>query len=172
MIEIDAEWENLDEAFSTLEAECTDIVRGITVEVFWNTLKMSPQYFGRFASSWTYRIGSPEFRSSTDFDYESEDQGYAEIFRKGSVPAIESALKYNKGRDANFKLGDTVYISNGVNHGEGSYAQGIEDGSIYLRPVNMPGRPLGRAIDIASSWYGNEVHESHVGPLKRIMRLY
>ncbi len=56
-----ANWENLDAAFAELEAECADIVRGMTVEIFLHTLQYSPQYFGRYASSWTYKIGSPEF---------------------------------------------------------------------------------------------------------------
>ena len=64
-----ANWENLDAAFAELEAECADIVRGMTVEIFLHTLQYSPQYFGRYASSWTYKIGSPEFWTNPEFDY-------------------------------------------------------------------------------------------------------
>ena len=46
-------WTGLDQAFAELEAEVTEVIRGITVEIFKHTLEMSPQYFGRYVSSWT-----------------------------------------------------------------------------------------------------------------------
>lgn len=171
MVEVSADWEGLDEAFAALEAELTDVVRGLTVEVFWHTLKMSPQFYGRYASSWTYQIGTPDFHNNTTFATETRE-GFSVIRQKGDSGPIGAALSYSRGRDSAFKLGDTVYISNGVDHGEGPYAAGIEDGSIKLRSVNRPGMPLRRAIDMAGSWYGNEMKPTHVEPLKRVMRLY
>ena len=164
----DSSWENLDAAFAELEAECANVVRGMTVEIFLHTLEYSPQFFGRYASSWSYKIGSPEFWSNPEFDYEAEDQGYAMIYKKGDTPALESAVRHNVGRDSSFKLGDTVYISNGVDHGQGSYAQSIEDGGIALRAVNQPGRPLGRAIDRAATWFANDVNVKHAAELKAL----
>ena len=166
-----ASWEGLDEAFAELEAECANVIRGMTVEIFLHTLQYSPQYFGRYASSWTYKIGSPEFWTNPEFDYVAEDQGYAPIYRKGDYPALASAVKHNLGRDSGFRLGDTVYISNGVDHGEGSYAGLIEDGQIKLRAVNQPGRPLGRALDRAATWFANDVNPKHAANLKA-MRIY
>jgi len=171
MFNVTADWEGLDEAFAELESECADIVRGLTVEVFWNTLKMSPQYYGRYASSWTYQVGSPDFHSNPTFNTETRE-GFSVVKQKGDTAAISAALSYSSGRDKAFKLGDTVYIANGADHGEGPYAADIEDGTIQLRHVNRPGRPLGRAIDIAESWYGNDMKPTHVGPLTQIMRLY
>jgi len=169
---LDAKWENLDEAFAELEKECTEVVRGITVEIFLHTLQMSPQYFGRYASSWTYKVGSPELGwTNPEFVYYEEDQGYAPVYRKGDYPALASAIKHNAGRDSVFKLGDTVFISNSVDHGQGPYAAAIEDGTINLRAVNQPGRPLGRAIDRAGTWFAHDVNPKHAASLKA-MRIY
>lgn len=164
-------WIGLDEAFAELEQECTEIVRGITVEIFNHTLHMSPQYFGRYVSSWTYKVGSPDFWTNPEFNYFIEDTGGIPIGRKGDPEAIFSAVLHNAGREREFKLGDTVYISNGVDHGEGPYAEAIEDGTISLRDVNQPGRPLGRSIDRAGVWYATSVNPARV-PALRAMRIY
>ena len=171
MLEISTEWEGLDAAFKDLVNECSDVVRGLTVEIFQHTLQMSPQSFGRYVSSWTYKVGSPDFYSNQTFVYEAEDQGYAEIKRKGDPEAIFAAMAHNKGRDKAFKLGDTVYFANGVDHGEGPYAQGIEDGTIKLRMVNLPGRPVTRAIDRAAAWFANDMNPSHAAKYKAL-RMY
>lgn len=165
-ISVTAEWDNLDAAFAELEAECADTVRGMSVELFQTILNWSPQYFGRYVSSWTFRIGSPEFRTDDTFNYVAEDQGFAPVRRKGDSEAINVAKAYNIGRDKGFKLGNTIYISNGVDHGEGPYAAGIEDGSIRLRPVNLPGAPATRALDRVQAWYGNDVGAAHAAKLK------
>lgn len=162
----DVEWDNLDQVMAELEAEITDIVRGFTVEIYYHTLKMSPQYFGRYVSNWTYQIGSPDSWLNQEFDYEDEDSGYATIHKKGDWPAIESAVNHSKGRDSRFKLGDTVFISNNAGH-----ANDIETGRINLRVVNQPGRPLTRAIDRATTWYGNDMKAKHALEL-RAMRIY
>lgn len=159
-------WEGLDAAFAELEAEVTDIVRGMTVEIFNHTLEMSPQYFGRYVSSWTYQVGKPEFWSNPEFDYVIDDTGSIPIQRKGDPEAINSAKSHNAGRDRDFKLGSTVYIANGVDHGEGPYAGLIEDGGITLRAVNQPGRPLGRSIDRAATWYAHDVNPKRVAQIK------
>lgn len=171
MIEIDASWDNLDDAFKGLIDECSEVVRGLTVEIFQHTLQMSPQYFGRYVSSWTYRVGSPEFHTNDAFNYDEESQGVVEIKRKGDPEAIFAAMAYNKGRDKAFKLGDTVYFANGVDHGEGPYAQDIEDGAIKLRMVNLPGRPVTRAIDRAAAWFANDMNPNHAAKY-RALRMY
>lgn len=163
---------SIDAAFDALEAECADIIRGMTVEIFLHTLQMSPQYFGRYASSWTYQVGKPELGwTNPEFVYEGEDQGYAMLHRKGDYPALASAIQHNTGRDNAFRLGETVYISNSADHGEGPYAQGIENGTVKLRSVNQPGRPLGRAIDRAATWFATSVNPKHAAELKAL-RLY
>ena len=166
-----ANWENLDAAFAELEAECTDIVRGMTVEIFLHTLQYSPQAYGRFVSSWTYEIGRPKYWTNPQFDIDMEDSGQVALSRKGDPEAIFSAMLHNSGKDSGFRLGDTVYISNGVDHGQGSYAGLIEEGQINLRAVNMPGRPLGRAIDRAATWFANDVNPKHAANLKAL-RIY
>ena len=163
---VTAEWDNLDAAFAELEAECADVVRGMSVDIFNTILDWSPQYFGRYVSSWTYSIGAPVFRTDDTYNYVEEDQGFAEIRRKGDSEPIATAKAFNRGRDKAFKLGDTIYIANGADHGEGPYAAGIEDGSIRLRPVNLPGAPATRALDRAGAWYANDVNKTHAAKLK------
>ena len=92
-----ANWENLDAAFAELEAECANVIRGMTVEIFLHTLQYSPQYFGRYASSWTYKIGSPEFWTNPEFDYVAEDSGQVAPSRKGDPEAIFSAMIHSSG---------------------------------------------------------------------------
>ena len=166
-----ANWEGLDAAFAELEAECANVIRGMTVEIFQHTLQYSPQAYGRFVSSWTYNVGSADYWSNPEFDINMEDSGQVALFSKGDPEAIFSAVRHNAGRDTGFKLGDTVYIANGVDHGQGGYAAKIEDGQIALRSVNQPGRPLGRAIDRASSWFANDVNPTHAAKLKAL-RIY
>lgn len=156
-------WVDLDKAFAELEAECTDIVRGLTVRVFNGTLSKTPQYLGRMAASWTYSIGAPEFIDRSDLvDAVGGTGVHTELgyYRKGVVPlrrgdpvAIAVANAANAGRDQAFKLGDMVYLSNGVNHGEGAYSQDIEDGNIILRAENRPGAPVSRTLDWVGAYY-------------------
>jgi len=159
-------WIGLDEAFAELEQECTEIVRGITVEIFNHTLHMSPQYFGRYVSSWTYKVGSPDLWMNPTFDFFIEDTGGERIKRKGDREAIDAAVQHNAGRELEFKLGSTVYISNGSDHGEGPYAALIEEEPDWLRDVNKPGRPLGRSIDRAGTWYAHTVNPARVPALR------
>ena len=163
---VSAEWDNLDAAFAELEAECTDVVRGMSVDIFNTILDWSPQYFGRYVSSWAYSIGNPVYYTNLTYIAEPEDQGYMTIYRKGDTDAINTAKAFNAGKDKAFKLGDTIYIANGVDHGEGPYAAGVEDGSIRLRPVNLPGAPATRALDRAGVWYANDVNKMHAAKLK------
>lgn len=163
-------WIDLDKAFAELEAECAEIVRGITVEIFRHTLEMSPQYFGRYVSSWTYRVGKPELWTNPEFDFVLEDAGGERIRRKGDTEAINAAKQHNAGREMEFKLGATVFISNGVDHGEGPYADLIEQEPDWLRDVNKPGRPLGRSIDRAGLWYAHTVNPKRA-PALRALRI-
>lgn len=155
-------WENLDEAFAELEAECANVIRGMTVEIFHYVLQQSPQSRGRYVSSWQYSLNRPVFWTNPEFA-----DNLPETYMKGNQPAIESALQANAGDDTPYKLGDTVYISNGAEGLEGEYGYLIEDGLINLRAENRGGiRPLGRAIDRAASWFANDVRPAHAAKLK------
>ena len=62
-----ANWEGLDEAFAELEAECANVIRGMTVEIFKYTLQQSPQSKGVFVSSWQYSLNRPIYWSNPEF---------------------------------------------------------------------------------------------------------
>jgi hypothetical protein len=163
-------WTGLDQAFAELEAEVTEIVRGITVEIFNHTLHMSPQRFGKYVSSWTYDVGAPRPWSNPQFDYITEDKGEVALKRKGDREAIDAAVAHNAGHEMQYKLGDVVYISNGVVGDDGNYAALIEEEPEWLRDVNKPGRPLGRSIDRAGVWYAHTVNPKRA-PALRALRI-
>ena len=149
------QWRDLGKAFAELEAELGDVARGLTVQVFNGILSKTPQYLGRMAASWTYSIGVPEYVDRSDLVEPPAVKGpsgfidYGEFsgLWRGHPFAISIAGSANAGKDAAFRLGDKVYISNGVDHGEGPYSQAVEDGDVILRAVNRPGAPVSRTID-------------------------
>lgn len=172
-MEVELDWDNFDEAFDSLEAEITNIVRGITVEVWNLILVRTPQFEGRMVASYTYSLNKPVFidRSMEISPVDEEGNAAADhrrTFRAGSTTAINLANLESLGADGKFRLGDTVFISNGVDHGEGPYSQAIEDGDIVLRSVNRPGRPARRALDWIAARYGVEVAPSRVTYLKNL----
>lgn len=151
----EGEWTGLDEAFAELEHECADIARGLSVRAFNSILSKTPQYLGRMAASWTYSIGAPEYVDRSSLVRPPSVKGpsgfidYGEFtgLWRGHPFAIAIAGSANAGKDRGLKLGDVVYLSNGVDHGEGEYSQGVEDGTVKLRAENLPGAPVSRTID-------------------------
>lgn len=171
-------WKGLDEAFAELEAELTDVARGLTVRIWSGILSKTPQYEGRMAASWSYSIGAPEYVDRSHLvspdPFGQGDFTHLGYYKDGVVPlykgapaAIAVSNSANAGRDKAFKLGDVVYISNGVNHGEGEYSQAIEDGNILLRAENLPGAPVSRTLDWASVYF-NDVSPPKAASLKAL----
>lgn len=162
-------WENLDAVFAELEREVTAVVRGITVEVWDGVLKKTPQFYGRLAASWDYTVGSPQFVDRSD---EVKDAGLGEgprqAFYRGHPAAIAVANAANFGQERFFKLGDTVYISNGADHGEGAYAGWAEDAGSLLRLFNRPGKAVGRSIDAAAKKYAQGVSKKDAARLANL----
>jgi hypothetical protein len=176
-IPINAEWENLDEAFESLVREVTDVVRGVTVEAWNLVLQQTPQFYGRAVASWTYSIGTPAFvdRSAAALMLEAHadtfrtDPDEGDVFmgkRKGDPAAIGIANFASAGHELPYRLGDTIFFGNGVDHGEGSYANDLELPSIYLRPVNQPGRMVRRSFDRLAARYGNGITAQRAEVLK------
>lgn len=159
-------WENLDEAFAKLEFEVTDTVRGLTVELWNKVLKRTPQFYGRMVASWTYTLNPAEVYDRSDYvrvqehdantDYMDRFGSFAG-FMKGHPEAIAIANAESAQKDRAFKLGDTVWFTNGVDHGEGPYAAKVEFGEIHLRAVNIPGNAVARTIDWAKTNFGDDM---------------
>ena len=122
-MKLKVKWKDLDKAFDEFEAEVTDITRGLTV-LLWNSILVkTPQYFGGMAASWTYtyNAGNKQDRSDTIRPVElAEDSLWVtdayRIKRRGDTEAIGIANAASAGRDSGFKLGRTVYFTNGVDH--------------------------------------------------------
>lgn len=149
---------DLDGAFAALEDELSAVAQGITV-VAWNyLLQQTPQFFGRMAASWTYSLNSPEYVDRSEQAWTAQipqlDNGPFPGLWAGHKTAIGIANAANVGRDRQFQLGDTVYFSNGADHGEGPYSGQVENGEVKLRRVNRPGRPAERTLDMVAQRFG------------------
>lgn len=151
---------SLEKALDELEKELEDVVRGMTVQVYDNILRRTPQYYGRMVASWTYSLGYPVFvdhsRLMDPLDEEGESKTFVRVRSKGDMEAIRMAKSFVGAVDTYYKLGDTVWISNGVNHGEGDYSGAVESGAIKLRHYNRPGDGVKRTLDMIQTKYGRE----------------
>lgn len=152
------EWDNLDQAFEQFEAEeITPIVRGLAVFLWDSILRKTPQYFGGMAASWTWTYSPSNFKDRSQRVTQREPADLQILFR-GHPAAIAIANAASAGRDAEFKLGRTIYFTNGVNHGEGYYAGVVESwDSDKLRTFNRPGKPLSRSLDMIQSRFGTDI---------------
>lgn len=179
-IEVDADIleDDLDRAFEEIEARLTAVARGYSVHLWTMVLDATPQFFGRMTASWTYSIGTPVFVDRSDMVEVEElpttvkdqlgldpDQPAYRLKQKGHHKAVNIAIEASIPAVSQFKLGDKVFMANGVNHGEGPYASGVEDGSIRLRNVNRPGRPVKTSVDKMRAEYGNKIEGLDAGVL-------
>ena len=169
------EWANLDVAFDALEAEVGRIAKGVTVSLWKDILKRTPQYTGEMAASWTYSIGTPVYVDRGDkvesvervtrigADGEEFDGFSSYGLWRGHQKAIGVANKYSAGKEDAYKLGDVVYIANGAGH-----AGRIELDLVQLRGVNLPGRPAHYAISSIASRYSSGISRRAAAQLKRL----
>jgi hypothetical protein len=165
MLELKAKWEtdSFDAAFDELEKELVNVTRGLFVEIFYGILQRTPQWQGRMVASWTFSLRTPHYvdRSHdpsliSSGEIHLDDKHEFQPYQKGSQPAIQVALANSQFRDQDFKrLGDDVFISNGVDHGEGGYSWLVENGGINLRAVNRPGMPVRLTLDQVQSRYAD-----------------
>lgn len=166
-LEVDLQWENLDEAFADLEQECTEIVRGLTIQSWNFVLSETPQWFGRMAASWSYSLDFPVYADRSDQVPSDDGEGGEDILRKGHPAAISIANAASVLPMTSFALGDAVWFANGVDHGEGPYASIAEDG-YKLRPVNRPGQMVRRALDRVQARFGDDISPAQASILKSI----
>lgn len=148
-------FEGLDEALEALEERVTGVARGLTVSLWDGVIRRTPQYEGRLVASWTYNLNSPICVDRSHLVPKLPNSG---PFRAGDAPAIAVANRFSAGKEQNFTLGDTVYICNGANHGEGPYAGPVETGQVRLRFENLWGHPaVKRTLDLMNARYAGGV---------------
>lgn len=177
MLELTVEWDGFEEAFAELEHEVTDIVRGMTVFTWNGILTKTPQFAGGMAASWSYSLNAPQFYDRSD-EIDPETIGARELatgqwrsvnpVRRGHPAAIDIANRANAGADRAFKLGDTVWLANGVDHGQGPYAAKVESGEVKLRSVNQPGAPVKRTLHQIEARFGRDVNNTSAATLKAL----
>lgn len=172
-IELDVAFEkaDLDSFFYELEETVEAAAIGIGVELFNNILNRSPQWSGSYVASWSISLNNPKFvdRSAEalslsplrfDPSIYDPDEPQKAPFSRGSVEPINIALREAAGITQSFKLGDTIYISNGVTSRDPgwedyNYGPDIESGHIDLRSVNRPGDAMKRSINYVMKIYAN-----------------
>lgn len=170
-------WKGLDAAFNELEAEVTDVARGVTVHLFYSIMARTPQYYGGMTASWTYNFNGVGYDRTSSIPERTTPDGpelYGEKAAhrprgKGDERAIRIAVQASAGKDSQFALGKKVYITNGVRSPfEGPYGEMVEswEGSPPLRGVNLPGQPMKRALNMIQSKYGLGVKKKDVPELK------
>jgi hypothetical protein len=174
-ITVDFDEASLEKAFEELNKECSDIVRGLSIMLWYRILAETPQKFGRAAASWTYSYRAPLFidRSHAvgigheigDRDLDAEG-----MLWKGHPYAIDFAtmIAAPHANDPAYRLGTEIYFANGVDHGEGHYASDLEEGAIHLRSVNRPGAMVQRAIDYVHVRYSEDIGARQAGHLKNL----
>lgn len=153
-VSAELEWSNLDEALAGVEKELTDVARGISCEL-WNTvLDRTPQFYGHLVASWRYTLNTPTFVAS---DYMGSDRldnaggpDVEPVFR-GHPRAIQVAVDASRGVDKRFRLGDTIWMANGADHGEGSYSARVESYEPeQLRERNRPGHAVQVSLSLVT----------------------
>ncbi len=138
------------------------VARGMSVDIYHNIVRISPQFSGDYTANWRYSVGSIDKRFEPVVHFGSQRDSSGHLPRFLSVPkyagheaAIEVAYHRNKGNESRFReLGQTIFISNSAVHDE-AYAFLIEEGKIKFRPGtgNAPG-VVRRALAMTIGEYG------------------
>jgi hypothetical protein len=179
--ELEAE---LDRAFAEIAQDLTVAVRGMSIEIWDIMLKQTPQLYGRMVASWTYSLDMPVYVDRSDMIDQSKAparwkarvtkdsvprQTLVELdgWRKGSPEAIRIANAASAGMPDRFQLGQTIWMANGVNHGDGHYGLDIEEGRVNLRKVNQPGTPRKIAVDKITVKYAEGIWYWDLEKLKK-----
>lgn len=182
MLELTLDTSDLDRAFDELSDELGQVARGMSVELWNMVLARTPQFAGRMAASWTYSLNAPVFVDRSGAIAMELDQMPShlvgtdpytgdEVFggrKRGDPEAIALANFASYGAEVEFKLGMTIWMANGVDHGEGAYSDAVETGKVRLRSVNRPGAPMQRSVDTINSRYGIDVSPGVAARLKSL----
>ncbi len=173
-------WQNLDAAFAELEAELTAVTKGLIVDTWNKILVKTPQDYGGYAASWTLTYTATHYVDRSRLvsqhrkararrrDLKFESLSHVPKGR-GDRAAISIANAASAGAAEKFKLGDVVYFTNGVNHGEGPYSAIVEAyAPVQLRWMNRPGRAVGRTLDQVQVKYAAGISRAAALRLKAV----
>ena len=102
--------------------ECEQFARDVAGEILDEITDTNALDTGRCTASWTASVNNPIYNEATDV---------TEANRIGRETAKERSLSTLPNLQQ-YKLGDTIYLSNGA-----SYVSGIEDGMNSVRSINF-----------------------------------
>jgi hypothetical protein len=119
----------------------------------------SPQYTGDYVANWNLSVGAPDF-SFDAYVFKTPAEAYKDPSQMGDAGAINRALG-NAGRGMRqIRLGQSVYLANGAEHGD-PYAWKIEAGAMNFRPmhqgVGIPGLVKRTPAEVASQFNGRKL---------------
>jgi hypothetical protein len=124
----------------------------------------TPQWSGNLAANWYMGIGRVHafYDAAAEFGYLGPIPNPQQ---KGDMPAIEAALKKNRGMEGFVRLGADVVIFNNAPHASLVEANQDEKGRAFLRAVNLP-------VEMVLSAYekfgqGREISEAEAHALAR-----
>lgn len=146
----------------------TQIFRGYAAEHLAVLIRNSPQHSGDFAANWNYSLNVPD----TSFEEGRVPPPIGDRpYQQFDPQAIAIGLLNNLGKDANIKLGDTVYFTNVSTHTDhrgvpDPYYQRILNGTMSLRDVNKQ-VTLAAAMQKFRSKYPKVLKGNEAGALKR-----
>lgn len=141
---------NLDQFHAQVAAWIKSVEKGAELvamnmahEALRDVTKFGPQFSGQFVASWNLSVGTPD---TTSYQPESVLRGDNVVpYKEGDPDAINVALGRNIGKLKGFKLGQSIFLTNEVEHDE-PYSWMIEENQIAFRPENpSKGRTLHRA---------------------------
>lgn len=131
----------------------------------------TPQWSGDMAANWKLSTGSPKPFQMNVFNSQfggwrqrGDWRKVSSVFKLGDAPAVAFAVAEAAGEANDFKLGQSLYITNSAYHPEDSedgsqgvidpYAWKVEAGLIHLRPVNQGGAHIvRRTLNVMSVKY-------------------
>ena len=187
MLEFKFDQASLEKALQELaEKELAPVVKGLAQEVWNSILIKTPQSFGRLAASWTYSVNVPIITDNSNLVISNEDAKDALQRKKeanlngeeinvglryrGHREAIGIAYRMSAGNAQSFKLGDTIYIANGADHGEGPYSEFIENihdtNPNWLYYMNRPGAMVRRTMQNVDAKYSQGISENQAERFK------
>jgi hypothetical protein len=150
----------IDRWLAKIQKKAEQAARGYAITFLDRLLLSSPQSTGDFAASFNVSLNSID-TSFRGFRGNAGDW----LFKQGDRPAIQEAKYHAANAFSNFKLGQTIYISNSAVHDE-PYALKVYMNQINFRPENI-GADLQAALSIFRLEYAGVLSQSQVRQLQR-----
>lgn len=132
---------DIDSWLAAVVEETEEVAKGLATEAMITLLDNSPQFSGDFAANWKLSVANPDYSFQAGvfpkyaFTATRTKKKRREPFILGDQPAMQHAFIQAMGKMDQFKLGQTIWLTNSAEHLV-PYAWMIEDNRIKFRPGN------------------------------------